>query len=449
MNRKYRPTPGAGLCTLLLTICACTNAEPETPSPLAHWAGEEALVLADLKTPLQEEQVAWLRDAVGNAELIGIGESRHDTHEQQRLKSLLIRHMVEDLGVRAMILEESGAHMEPLDCYLTSGEGELDSIMNDLAGWYLWDTEGMAELFSWMRTYNELRAPDQQVRVFGMDITAPDQAVRSVLKVLGEQGVGAEFSEAALGLDLQEGAFWPEIWDRYAATSSERRAGLARNYDKLLSVVEEQRESISASSSPVDFERLTFLAECGRRGNDFFSSASREEAGIKRETSMVGAVEWIREHEIPGQRAILWAHNLHVAKSTFRLPGILEGPQEPMGVALAASLGDAYLAIGASFGAGAYPSDLPPGERTFERSSNDTMDGSLAALGASPLLLDLRTAASGTPARAWLQVERDWLAQEATSRLVPWDAFDLVYFVDEITRDRPTPAALHKFQAMR
>ena len=43
--------------------------------------------------------------------------------------------------------------------YVAPGEGNLRSIMNGLAGWYLWDTESMLEEFGWIRTMNELREP--------------------------------------------------------------------------------------------------------------------------------------------------------------------------------------------------------------------------------------------------------------------------------------------------
>ena len=122
---------------------------------------------------------------------------------------MLVRYLIEDLGFRVLILEESVPHAESLDRYVTSGEGDLRGVMNRLAGWYLWDTEEMLEVVQWVRNFNEDREPDQQVRIFGVDITAPALGVQGVLESLEIAGVDTGLDACALGLDLQQGDFWP------------------------------------------------------------------------------------------------------------------------------------------------------------------------------------------------------------------------------------------------
>jgi erythromycin esterase len=191
------------------------------------------------------------------------------------------------------------------------------------------------------------------------------------------------------------------------------------------------------------------LAEIGRAGNAMFSAASRELGGAVRERAMAGTVTWILDREAAGARAILWAHNLHVAKSTFRMPGLMEGELEPMAVRLSEELGDDYVAIGAAFGEGTYGPDLPPGERRFEVPSADVMDGALARVGLPSFLVDVRAAEDDPVAGPWLGQEREWVAQDARSVLVPAEAFDLVFFVSEISRSQPTPLALARYREIR
>jgi len=64
-------------------------------------------------------------------------------------------------------------------------------------------------------------------------------------------------------------------------------------------------------------------------------------------------------------------------------------------------------------------------------------------------MVDLRKAAQDIAATTWLQEEREWRAQDLNAVMVPGEAFDLVYFVREISRSLPTPSALERFQELQ
>ncbi len=439
-------------CALCVYGCAqqSTKAEERTPETQAfiEWASEHAVALKSLGTSATAADLEPLRETLGSARLVGLGESRHDTREQLLLKGRLVRHLIQDLGFRALILEESVPHAQSLDRYVISGEGDLRQLMNNLAGWYLWDTEEMLELVHWIRRFNQDREPGRKVRIFGVDITAPAPGVREVINALESAGVEIGLDEPALGLDLQRGDFWPSTWERYGALSDERRRELAANYEELIELVKENRLQLIASSSTKEYERTLMLATIGKIGNQFFSSGDRESGGAVREYGMAQATLNILDREIPDEKAILWAHNLHVAKSSFRMPGLLEGQLNPMGVELSAELGDTYITIGGTFGTGSYPPDLPPGERVFEPVSEDVMDGALALVGAPLFLLDLGGVDQNPTARRWLHQEREWKAQDSNALLVPIESFDLVYFVEEISRSQPSPLALARLQSL-
>jgi erythromycin esterase len=426
----------------------CAKTESVDSRAFIEWASEHLIAVESPDSPLAEPELARFREAIGSARVVGLGDSRHDTREQLLLKGLLARHLIGDLGFRALILEESYPHAESLDRYVTSGEGDLRVVMNGLAGWYLWDTEEMLELVEWVRRFNEGRDPDQRVRVFGMDITAPALGVRAVLAFLGAAGADVPLGAQALGLDLQEGDFWPSTWERYAALPDERRRELAQNYDALVGLLKEQRARLVAYSSEGEYERMLLLAEIGRMGSALFSSGDRAEAGVIRERGMAKITLWLLDREVPGEKAVIWANNLHVAKSAFRMPELAEGALTPMGVLLSEALGDAYVAIGGTFGEGAYGSDLPPGERVFAQVSEDVMDGALARAGVPFFLLDLRGVEQSSAASGWLGRDRGWRAQDSRAMLVPSAAFDLVYFVGNVSRSRPTPLALRRFQSL-
>jgi len=438
------------LWSLLVTVFTygCQKIEPSDSQAFIGWASKHAIAVESLNGPLPTTSLEWLQEAIGSVRVVGVGESRHDTREQLLLKRLLVRHLIEDLGFRTLILEESIPHAESLDRYVTSGEGNLCGLMNSLARWYLWDTEEMLELVEWVRQFNKGRKPGAEVRIFGMDITAPAVGVRSVLDYLRAAGTELLLDAPALGLDLQRGDFWPVTWQRYAVLSDERQRDLGQNDAKLIKVLEPRRAELIASTSEERYERMLWLAEVGGMGNALFSSGSREAGGAIRERGMARTVLRLLDREIAGEKAIIWTHNLHVARSTFRMPDLAEGTLQPMGMRLSEELGDSYVAVGGSFGEGLFGADLPPGERHFPAVSVDVLDGALAEVGVAVFLIDLREVEADSEAARWLRQDRQLRAQDSWSVLVPGAAFDLLYFVGNISRSQPTPLALRRFQSL-
>ncbi|MCK5378569.1 MAG: hypothetical protein KAJ78_04160 [Acidobacteria bacterium] len=123
-----------GLAVLVLCVSGCSvqsmfDEAVKTDNPdskaLIAWASEHVIALESLDSSAAGTDLEPLRETLGSARLVGLGESRHDTREQLLLKGRLVRHLIEDLGFRALILEESLPHAESLDRYVMTGEGDL------------------------------------------------------------------------------------------------------------------------------------------------------------------------------------------------------------------------------------------------------------------------------------------------------------------------------------
>jgi erythromycin esterase-like protein len=84
---------------LLVAALASGCAEParSVSGDFVEWAAEYAIAVGSLESPLPTADIESLREVIGSARLVGVGESRHDTHEQLLLTALLVRHLIEDL----------------------------------------------------------------------------------------------------------------------------------------------------------------------------------------------------------------------------------------------------------------------------------------------------------------------------------------------------------------
>lgn len=124
-----------------------------------EWVTEAAVPLAGTGSPKQ------LVDLVGDAVIIGFGESTRQSHEILDLGHRLLRSLVEEKGFRALAIGDDSSVIAELDDYARTGDGDPRQILfNAFAPWRI--TE-MVELVEWMRSFNQ-EHPDDPVRMFGL-----------------------------------------------------------------------------------------------------------------------------------------------------------------------------------------------------------------------------------------------------------------------------------------
>jgi erythromycin esterase len=70
-----------------------------------EWVGDHATAIESLSSSSTKVHGEFFRDAIGQAQVVGLGESRHDSREQLLMKGLLVRFLVEEMGFRALVLE--------------------------------------------------------------------------------------------------------------------------------------------------------------------------------------------------------------------------------------------------------------------------------------------------------------------------------------------------------
>jgi len=382
-------------------------------------------------TNLDRAAAAVLAEIVDGAQIVAIGESRHDTREQFRLKAALVKTLVSELGYKTIVFEESFSHALKLDAFVTSGEGDLRTILSGLAGWYLWDNEEMVDLIMWVREYNSKVPVEQMVRVLGMDITAPSVGIRSAIAAARELDSERDWPSLDYGLELLAGDFWPETMQRYRAVSEARKDAVGENLRDLRAALDDA----NGDSIP------SLQAEIAVRSHKLFTSSSIEEIGLVREDGMARVVDWIVSNIAQESGTIIWTHNLHAAQVDFRMPSMGEAEFRPMGVLLSDRYGESFRSVAGTFGRGSFSTDSPRGERIFDAQDPSSVDGAIMRMGKPAMLINLRSIEPSSHTARWLAVRRKWRMQDATAILTVKPGFDGIYFVDSVSHVTPTPNA--------
>ncbi len=436
------------LCLVAMASCGrSTSDETSGASAFTKWAKGNGVRLSTVEPGSGFEDLHALGEMIGDAQVVCLGESRHDIHEQFRLKHRLIEYLVKTKDFTAVVFEEGLPYARKVDAYVLGGDEDPEELLNGMCNWYAWDTLEVLDLLRWMRSYNMDPATKRPVRFFGADVTAPKIGIENVLAYLDrvDPSYSADIRRKDLGLELLDDRMWMVGMQAYGDLTGEERAALISTFDGLVSHLEEMREVYISHSSPTEYEWMLRDAEVALAANRMYASGSRVEGGVIRDQAMAENLLWIMEHQVPGERIVFWAHNAHVSRCPIVMSGISDAPLEDMAYRLSPVLGDRLFTMGAVFGHGECPEGAPPGLEDLGTPDPDRFDGALAAAGIPILLLDLRGAPAGSPVAAWLAEEQTMRAQMGDMYLQPAAAYDAVYFVDVATRTRPTASALESF----
>lgn len=341
---------------------------------------------------------------VGDARLVGLGESTHGTSEFFRVKHRLVEHLVGTRGFDLFAIEANQVAVERLNAYVLGAPGETEDAMRVM--FRVWNTEEMAALVDWLREYNAAH-PGRPVRFIGYDMQDHRAPVDSLLAYLGRtdpalvpsvEGLTATYRAQSSYITPQEAdsvrGRWRAEGDSLAGVIAGRRTGW-----------------LEAARTRDD----TVAAEWAVHAADLYRQAARLNASLyspDRDSLMAANLAWVIRVLYPGSRAVVWAHDVHVSHGGDADRSFNGGAQ--MGAYLKHQFGMDYVAFSLLTAAGQYSAT-----RSFTDhevipvlafpAPEGSVEAALAAVprpaGSPGLIVDLRTLA-GDSVTAWLSRPR-------------------------------------------
>ncbi|KPI06624.1 Erythromycin esterase [Actinobacteria bacterium OV450] len=343
---------------------------------------------------------------VGDARVVGLGESAHSSHEFFTVKHRIFRYLVEEKGFRAFALEAPWSSGLRLDAYLTRGEGDLKQIMDEeFQGTYqFWNTAEYRDLLQWMRAHN-VKHPKDPVRFVGDDngfagAELYDKVSAYAAKARPE--LTPTLTELYRGLrPTTEAATY--VNDYLAKPLAERKE-LAERTGRAVQLLKQrsgQGDGADAHSWAVQhataIHQMTTLYAF-----DLDDPKSIPDAMRYRDRVMAENVAWWQRRT--GDKVALSAHNGHVALKTYAP----DSHPNVQGEFLRQQLGRGYLSVGLTFDHGSFNAlghDGGVHRFTVGPAAPGTAEHTLDQVKYRDFLIDLRD----TPAAA-----RTWLAAPHT-----------------------------------
>jgi erythromycin esterase len=403
---------------------------------VADWIRQHATALATAEPTAPFDDLAPLRRVVGDAAIVGLGESTHGAHEQFTVKQRIVRMLVEELGFRSFALEEDETKGIQLDEYVVTGAGDLQDLLADAGT--PWRTAEIQQLITWFRSYNEAH-PDSTVRVVGVDVVA----VRSLAYEAVTGYVAQAAPERAAELEQHFATIRPPDDIQQHIT------WLHRQPDKDALVEHARRACDLVRTLPATDGQALALHHA--EAIMAFYAYHAEQLVALRDEQMARNLTWWRERT--GHKVIYWAANVHTANGpqlTISYPPFPPAHGRSAGAYLRQRYGDSYVSIGMTFHHGTVNAGwAPPQPYQVPAPPTHFAESTLGEPEPAGFILDLHTPAPES-VRAWLDAPatvrvigpsyepaKDADHQMSGGSLADW--FDAVVHLTTVTPTRLLP----------
>lgn len=283
---------------------------------------------------------------VGNAEVVGLGEATHGTHEFFTMKHRLFRHLVQEKGFRTFALEVSWKTGLRLDAYVRGGPGDVRELARQELSKGPWYNEEYIELLTWMRHYNE-RHPDRQLRFLGNDLNNPEMgvelfdAVTDYVRRHQPQQLGRIKALYAPLREVTDG-------DAHLALPVAERARLAQRARAAYELV----KGIQPEGGDAKFAWVLQHARSVLQTADIYAFDTDTPAGVRgamlyRDRIMAENTVWWQRQT--GHKVLVSAHNAHIGYESRD-----SNYPKMQGAFLRDALGSRYRSIGFTFDRGSF-----------------------------------------------------------------------------------------------
>ena len=369
--------------------------------PHAVWLQENAIPFLTANPSLRPGDYADLmplKEIIGDARIVALGEATHGTREFFQMKHRLLEFLVTELDFNVFSIEATWPESNRIDGWVKGGPGDL-RLLSGLYFW-TWNTSEVLAMIEWMRTHN-MGGGQPTVSFTGFDMQFPGMAIHNVLTFLeavdtaGALMATDRYSCMIPYANDPSGAFQNDYADASNAYQNQCKAAL----DEVFSLLESNELAYTADSSPAEFARALRSARVVIQ----FEDMKAERTVMARDFYMAENAQWILEQAGPTSKIVLWAHNGHVRNTP-----------PWMGSHLRAEYGDDMVIVGFDFYHGSFRAvtmsetgqylgldvhtvGAPPQESYEDYFSDAKMD---------KLILDLRNINFNLPEAAWLSGPR-------------------------------------------
>jgi erythromycin esterase-like protein len=287
--------------------------------------GEQIEAICAAAHPLWEEPAASdpLLGAIGDSQIVMIGEASHGTHEFYAARALITRRLIEERDFSAVVVEADWPDAYRVSRFVRGFHDDPDAAAA-LGGFrrfpqWMWRNSDVLDFVRWLHAYNEsLVAAAPRVGFYGMDLYSLYASIESVLAYLDKvdhvAATRARFRYSCFGHFASD----PQTYGYSASTDAERSCE-----------EEAVRQLLDLHAHSAQYTRRD-----GRIAEDEYFQAEQNARLVKdaeeyyremyrgrvsswnlRDRHMAGTIAALRkylERQHSPAKLVIWAHNSHL-----------------------------------------------------------------------------------------------------------------------------------------
>jgi erythromycin esterase len=385
---RYRLAVGLLVVFTTSVLVSCDDSGDPVAFEDASWIQTHAVRFTDAAPGSSDPSLSSLREAIGGARIVGLGEGTHGTTEFWGIRQKISRYLVEEMGFTAILMEAPFPNSLYIDRYVTRGEGTAGEAHEKMG---FWRYQEMRTLIDWMRSHNQQYASQgDTLNYFGYDCAYVnwDTAIELISAYL--EGVDPSvIPEVETRLDnyTLEDLDWVEDYFQGNAEDYQAASGV-EDYELYLKILE------NLESSWIVYDK---------RQNSLPAYDARDEFNME-------TVQWIIDEVLGGGKVIIWAHNGHVGNTLLE---DWDTMARMLGSRLRENYGSDYYVVATEFYGGQFLAlDRCPGHayemitQTAVPPGTESYPGLLHAEGIPLFFLDLRGVDYSRDDTAWLMGPR-------------------------------------------
>src|SRR5262245_48862011 len=211
------------------------------------WIRSRAIPLASVTAGAGFADLEPLRQIIGDARIVSLGEATHGTREFFQLKHRLLEFCVSELGFTVFGIEATFPESLAVNDYVLSGRGDPADALASTRFW-TWDTEEVLALIEWMRGWNQRH--ERKVKFYGFDMQFPPVAALELIdylrRVAPELAAACEAPLTPLAADFTSA--------RYGRLPAPAREAARAAIERVLAAFARERAAWIGATSELDWQ---------------------------------------------------------------------------------------------------------------------------------------------------------------------------------------------------
>jgi erythromycin esterase len=322
-----------------------------TDMPLAEWIRHYATTAGTLDPRAPLDDLEPLRELIGGARVVAIGESAHYVREFTLLRHRLLRFLAERCGFTVYAMEAPFTEAHAIDAWIQGGPGTVAEVAACVP-FHQADSQEMHDHLSWMRAH--LRTAAAPLRLAGTTVPgsggSPLPALEAVAVYLRRADPDALplLDQAVKLAESYHDTTTFAVLRRYVTldqgVQDELTAALSRLLSRMGTTGAHQRNQQRSQAHVTALHHLRSAWYLDHFHRDFAGRGIPiEHPHALHDMFMAESVMRLLEDGTPSTRILVACHNIHIQKSPVPHDGAIG--LFPLGYHLAEALGDDYVAI--------------------------------------------------------------------------------------------------------